>query len=257
MTTGWWRGLAATPPDPAEIALQARLGVPARFGLDRFPTLLAVLQHGDVQVTGQPRFGSNSVYFATVSHQGHIVGAVYKPAAGERTLADFPPRTLAKREVAAYLVSRVVGWPLVPPTVCRGDGPHGPGALQWYVPPAANESSYFRAGRGDEPQLRQVALFDWLTNNADRKSSHVRRDPFDQLWSIDHGLCFHHQPKRRTFIHQFDGQPIPSPLLTGVAALRDSLVAGSPLVELLAASEIAALRQRADTLLMAQHQPKP
>src|SRR6202035_1019970 len=36
--------------------------------------------------------------------------AVYKPAHGERPLYDFPSRTLYRREVAAYEVSRALGW---------------------------------------------------------------------------------------------------------------------------------------------------
>ncbi|MFM8594684.1 MAG: hypothetical protein ACKOCK_09880, partial [Chloroflexota bacterium] len=41
--------------------------------------------------------------------------AIYKPRAGEAPLWDFPDGTLYKREVAAYLLSRQLGWDLVPP----------------------------------------------------------------------------------------------------------------------------------------------
>ncbi len=248
MTADWWRGLAAMPPDPAETALCNRLDPPEPVSPARFPALLEVLQRGEVAVIGPARFGSNRVWFVTVTAAGQVIGAVYKPTAGERPLAGFPPRTLARREVAAYLVSRALGWPLVPPTTCRPDGPHGPGALQLYLPAGP-------AGDADELRLRQVALFDGLANNADRKPGHLRRDPFGSLWSIDHGLCFHHQPKLRTFLHQFDRQPIPAPLLSDVAGLHESLTANSPLAELLAPPEIAALRQRIEHLLTMPYHP--
>jgi hypothetical protein len=59
--------------------------------------------------------------------------AVYKPEAGERPLHDFPPG-LFRRERAAYLLSRHLGWDLVPPTLIRDDAPWGIGSLQLFVP---------------------------------------------------------------------------------------------------------------------------
>ena len=50
----------------------------------------------------------------------------------ERPLFDFPPGTLARREVAAFLVSEVLGWQIVPPTVLR-DGPFGEGMVQQWI----------------------------------------------------------------------------------------------------------------------------
>ena len=62
---------------------------------------------------------------------GEVAGTkvVYKPVAGERPLWDFPDGTLADREVAAYLVSEVLGWDVVPQTWLR-EGPHGLGMVQ-------------------------------------------------------------------------------------------------------------------------------
>jgi uncharacterized repeat protein (TIGR03843 family) len=61
-----------------------------------------------------------------------VIGCVYKPVAGEKPLWDFPARTLARREVAAYEVSVASGLNVVPPTVLR-DGPFGLGSVQWWV----------------------------------------------------------------------------------------------------------------------------
>ena len=44
----------------------------------------------------------------------------------------------------------------------------------------------------------RVALFDVITNNADRKSGHCLFDARDPVWVIDHGLTFHTDPKLRT-----------------------------------------------------------
>lgn len=59
------------------------------------------------------------------------VHAVYKPELGERPLHDFPPG-LFRRERAAHVLSRHLGWDLVPPTIIREDGPLGIGSLQLF-----------------------------------------------------------------------------------------------------------------------------
>ena len=42
--------------------------------------------------------------------------AIFKPKIGEKSLHDFPIGTLYKREYASYLISKMLGWPNVPPT---------------------------------------------------------------------------------------------------------------------------------------------
>ena len=64
---------------------------------------------------------------------GDGVHAVYKPEVGERPLHDFPPG-LFRRERAAHLLSRHLGWDLVPPTLIREDAPWGIGSVQLFVP---------------------------------------------------------------------------------------------------------------------------
>ena len=138
------------------------------------------------------------------------VCAVYKPARGERSLWDFPDG-LYRREVAAYELSEALGWGLVPPTVVRDDGPFGPGSLQLFVE-ADYEQHYFTLlddGGHDEDVLRAICAFDIVANNADRKSGHVLRGPDGRLWAIDHGLCFHRQPKLRTVIWDFADEAVP------------------------------------------------
>src|SRR2546430_12972627 len=58
---------------------------------------------------------------------------VYKPAKGESPLWDFDTGTLYQREVDAYELSKVLGWPRIPPTVVRRKAPHGVGSVQVFI----------------------------------------------------------------------------------------------------------------------------
>jgi len=173
--------------------------------------------------------------------------AIYKPRAGEAPLWDFPDGTLYQREYAAYLVSQALGWDFIPLTVIR-DGPHGIGTVQAYVEPD-EEAHYFRF-RGEYPdELRRVALFDLITNNADRKAGHCFIGVDDRrVWGIDHGLTFNVQPKLRTVIWDFCGEPIAEELvldLIDVSADRELADRLRPLLDPL---EIRSFQARAERL---------
>jgi len=214
---------------------------------------LRTLSRGEISLQGQFVRGSNYSFLVDVALEESIP-AVYKPTRGEQPLWDFPTHSLAKREAAAYLVSEALGWGFVPPTVYRRKGPLGPGSLQLFIPHQP-EYHTFNFTPEDQERLRPVAVFDLLTNNADRKASHVLKDGEDRLWLIDHGLCFHLEEKLRTVIWEFAGQPIPSDLLPDLARLAEQLTPEQPLwlelKKLLRQSEIRALRRRA--LLLTQN----
>lgn len=206
--------------------------------------------------------GSNYTFLVTVRYEGRELPAVYKPSRGEQPLWDFPDNTLAKREVAAYLLSEALGLNFVPYTTLREDGPfYGPGSLQQYIE-YDPEYHYFSFSDEDKARLRPVVLFDVLANNADRKGSHVliEKDT-NKLWVIDHGLCFHEQEKLRTVLWDFAGERIPDPLLTCLASLPASLTSASELRSalrpLLSAREISALASRAKSLLASRIFPTP
>ncbi len=91
-----------------------------------------LLALGELTVVGRIREASNAVLLCTVSYEGAATDCVYKPVKGERPLWDFPDGNLARREVAAYLVSEATGWGLVPETVLR-DGPYGEGMVQRWI----------------------------------------------------------------------------------------------------------------------------
>ena len=114
----------------------------------------------------------------------------------------------ANREVAAYELSRALGWDIVPLTILR-DGPLGEGAVQRFVEHDPDEH-YFTLLDGREDRFRQFAVFDVLANNTDRKGGHCLHDQVnDVIVGIDHGLTFHAAWKLRTVIWDFAGERVP------------------------------------------------
>jgi len=229
---------------------------------------LTSLGEGVLTLHGEFMWGSNYVFLLKVEHKGKELQAVYKPTKGVRPLWDFPTPTLARREVAAYMVDQALGWDFIPPTVYRKDGPLGPGSLQLYIEHDP-EYHYFNFNPADRQRLRPVALFDLLVNNADRKGSHILIDPERHLWLIDHGICFHVQDKLRTVVWDFAGEPIPDHLCRDLGRLRERLGVvdtgdrgnqPSELVKMLrdhlSSSEIAALARRAERLISSGEYPE-
>jgi hypothetical protein len=175
---------------------------------------------------------------------------VYKPARGESPLWDFEAGTLYQREVAAYGLSKALGWPRIPPTVVRARGPHGVGALQQYV--EADRRHFLSEQTVQRESWLRIALFDVITNNADRKSGHCLFDAEDRVWVIDHGLTFHTDPKLRTVIWDFSGQPLPSELCGDVERALGEVDKGNlaeELERLLRPGEIRALKRRMRAVL--------
>ncbi len=224
--------------------------------------LQTALQKGDLELKGQFMPGSNYTFLVNVRYQGCDLQAVYKPQRGEQPLWDFPESSLAGREVAAYLLSEALGFHFVPYTTLRQDGPfYGPGSIQQYIE-YDPEYHYFNFSETDRERLRPVVLFDLLTNNADRKGSHVLIEKgTDKLWAIDHGLCFHQEDKLRTVLWDFAGESIPADLLECIGTLPARLSPASELRLALkpyrSSREITALASRARTLLSSKTFPMP
>lgn len=206
--------------------------------------VLDLLRAADLVVEGRMPWSSNATLLVDLQVEGEHRGqAIYKPLRGERPLWDFEPG-LYRRELAAYLLSEALGLHLVPPTVVR-DGPHGEGSVQWFVD-ADHSQHYFTLleQRPDlHPRLAEIAVFDLIANNTDRKSGHVLIDADDHVWGIDHGLCFAAEFKLRTVIWDFAGQVIGEQLRTAVARLVERLP--DELCALLADDEVVALAERA------------
>ncbi len=208
-----------------------------------------ILESGTIDLRGQFLLGSNYTFLVRVEHRGRELLAVYKPQVGERPLWDFPPASLARREVAAYLLSEMLGLHLVPCTVLR-TGPLGPGALQQFIPHTPGYH-YFTFRERDRQRLRPLVFFDLLANNADRKGSHILVEKRSRrLYAIDHGLCFHEEEKLRTVLWDFAGEPIPPALLQAARTLLNSASDLSTMFQpYLSSGEIDALYGRAEALL--------
>jgi uncharacterized repeat protein (TIGR03843 family) len=219
---------------------------------------LTLLRNGDLEILGLLPRASNYTFLARVSNGDQRTLAVYKPQAGEIPLWDFPDGTLCRREVAAYIVADELGWPSVPPTLLR-DGPEGPGSVQLYVDFDPSEH-YFTLREQRTDDFRRVALFDAVVNNADRKGGHCLLARDGGVFLIDHGVCFHHLPKLRTVIWDFQGDEIPAPLLADLERLGASVESGplrERLADLLKSREIDAVESRLDALVAGGRFPVP
>jgi hypothetical protein len=215
-----------------------------------------VLAGGELEVLGLLPSSSNYTFLARAGGEdGTLV--VYKPRRGETPLWDFPSGTLCQRETAAYLVCAAAGWGFVPPTILA-DGPYGVGMVQLFIDhdPSAHA---FQLSSGHEAELKRIAVFDLITNNADRKAGHIFAGRDGSIWGIDHGLCFHVEPKLRTVLWDYVGEPIPEPELASVERLAESLdgEGGDELKELLDGKELRALKRRASWILENPQYPAP
>jgi uncharacterized repeat protein (TIGR03843 family) len=211
------------------------------------------------------------------------VRVVYKPVAGERPLWDFPDGTLARREVAAYVVSEAMGGNVVPHTFLR-DGPHGEGMVQLWqepdeevvavdiVPEGEVPEGWCHVFDGldghdrpvslvheDSPALRRMALFDVVVNNADRKGGHVLAMSDGHRYGVDHGVTFHTDPKLRTVLWGWLDDDLTAAELACVGELREQLHGdlGERLHHLLTGPEVAALDRRCARLLTTRVMPSP
>jgi len=234
----------------------------------------------ELTLTGRITTASNATFLGSI---GDVV-VVYKPIAGESPLWDFPHGTLAHREVAAYLVSQVLGWDIVPRTWLR-DGPLGEGMVQlWQEPDPAQSAVDLVAtdqvpgpgwkrvleGRDengrtvalvheDTPALRRMAVFDIIVNNADRKGDHVLAMTDGHRHGVDHGLTFHRDHKLRTVLWGWLGDALTAEERDGIARVSEGLHGqlGRNLADLLSAEEIDSLATRCARLHLAGQFPAP
>lgn len=238
-----------------------------------------LVPEGDLVLQGRIMPASNATFVAELDG----VTVVYKPVAGERPLWDFPDGTLARREVAAYLVSEALGWDVVPRTWLQ-DGPAGPGMVQLWREPDEQQVAVDIVPEGqlppgwhhvfdgldghdravslvheDSEPLRRMAVFDVVVNNADRKGGHVLAMPGGHRYGVDHGVTFHSDPKLRTVLWGWAGAPVPVEDLARVRAVVDGLDGdlGEALAGLLSETELRALVRRCSRLLDSGVMPEP
>lgn len=222
-------------------------------------TVLPVLRDGELDLIGRLVDASNATFYCAATLDGVELECVYKPVKGERRLWDFPTGTLAAREVAAYAVSEASGWAVVPPTVLRADGPFGRGMCQLWID--VDESvDLVELVQGDSEQLRRMAVFDAVVNNADRKGGHLLPLPGGHVHGVDHGVCFSVEDKLRTVLWNWAGDPLPAEARAVLDRLAAELRGGGlrrELADLLADEEVAATRARVGRLRSTARFPEP
>ena len=221
---------------------------------------LQALTSAELEVEGRLTDASNVTLYCALPASNVPDGAlhaVYKPIRGERPLDDFPDRTLAFREVSAWHVSQATGWGIVPPTVLR-DGPAGTGMAQLWIE-VDDEQDVLPMILTRDPRLRQMAVLDAILNNADRKGGHMLPTTSGRVHGCDHGVCFAVEPKLRTVLWGWRGEPLGEDEVAVLKQVRDGLngALGATLGELLAPREVDATCQRVDTLLREGRMPVP
>lgn len=249
---------------------------------DRHEALL----HGELKPVGRIRSASNATFLCEAHLDGTVVACVYKPVAGEQPLWDFPDGTLAGREVASYLISEALGWNLVPHTIIR-QGPAGTGMVQvWVEQPEEPENAglvelcpatsvppgylsvltaYDYSGgevtlvHADHPQLRRMAVFDVVVNNADRKGGHILAGSDGGVYGVDHGVSLHSHDKLRTVLWGWAGEEIAGDDVAALEALDAKLAGklGTRLRKHITGAELAALQRRIRLLLDDPVMPSP
>ena len=202
-----------------------------------------IFETGELEIIGRLVDASNASLLCKLPNELKVI---YKPIAGERPLWDFPDGNLASREVAAFYISEVGEFDVVPKTVLR-EGPFGIGAIQQWIETSA-AADVIGMAQSEDPQIRNLALFDIVINNADRKFGHILITPDGQIFGCDHGVSLHEENKLRTVIWQFAEQKLTS---EEIAKLKDliSKIDLNHLAKFLSAEEIAAFLQRVQGLI--------
>jgi len=217
-------------------------------------TTTDLIMNGNLIVVGRLVDASNATLLASVEDSDPLIEVIYKPVAGERPLWDFPDGNLANREYAAYLLSEIAGFNLVPYTVLR-EGPFGFGMVQEWIK-IDQGIDVVEFGQSYDHQLRKLALFDAIINNTDRKFGHLLIDENGVLKGCDHGVAFHSEDKLRTVLWQFSGQDFSPEELTLLDTVKSANL-NKIFASYLTKEEIDAIVSRTDNLINSARFPEP
>jgi uncharacterized repeat protein (TIGR03843 family) len=220
--------------------------------------MISIIEHlekGTLDVTGRLVDASNATLYATCTYNEQSIPVIYKPIAGERPLWDFPDGNLAQREYAAYLLSELGGFSVVPPTVLR-DGPFGQGMVQQWIDidESIDLAEFYRT---DHPELRTMALFDAIANNTDRKIGHLLPSVQGRVLGCDHGVTFHEDDKLRTVLWQWAGKPLTESEIASLQNLLSLIKQNEEIRSLITDNEFTALQIRIQRLISEKEFPLP
>lgn len=222
------------------------------------PSPSQIIDTGELNVVGRLVDASNATLFAkaTLTLDAEIE-VVYKPIAGERPLWDFPHGNLAQREVAAFKISQWGKFNCVPYTTLR-EGPFGLGAVQEWIT-SDDSIDIIALAQSQDERIRNLALFDVVVNNTDRKFGHILLNREGMILGCDHGVTFHQDFKLRTVIWQFAGKSLTSLELAQLHEVKNEIakVHNEEIGQLLHSDEVDALVKRIDSLIESREFPLP
>lgn len=222
------------------------------------PSPSQIIDTGELNVVGRLVDASNATLFAkaTLTLDAEIE-VVYKPIAGERPLWDFPHGNLAQREVAAFKISQWGKFNCVPYTTLR-EGPFGLGAVQEWIT-SDDSIDIIELAQSQDERIRNLALFDVVVNNTDRKFGHILLNRGGMILGCDHGVTFHQDFKLRTVIWQFAGKSLTSLELAQLHEVKNEIanVHNEEIGQLLHSDEVDALVKRIDSLIENREFPLP
>ncbi len=199
-----------------------------------------IVSHGPIGA----QKGTNSAYMVKLENGSQ---GVYKPKIGENMnilRSGFPHDQQYKREAAASIIDKALGFGLVPETVLS-EGHKGLGSVQEFFG-GGNTFSDLQEMSGGDPRFsykglvesagkrtrERLAVFDLITGNKDRHSANIMARPKEggglEIALIDNGLSFgepggytlngakepkprkdgrgQYYPKIRTFAHDLIGE---------------------------------------------------
>jgi hypothetical protein len=223
-------------------------------------SLVEAMRFGELSVTGRLVDASNATLYGVIKAmdgaESDEIRVIYKPVAGERPLWDFPDGNLANREYAAFLISEIAEWNLVPTTILR-EGPFGLGMVQqWIDIDETVDLALFYSQ--DKPLLRKLALFDAVINNTDRKIGHLLPTADGKLLGCDHGVTFHHEDKLRTVLWQWAGMALSDQEIIELRKLAEEILKEQVVFhKLLTEIELQALLARIERLISTGIFPEP
>ena len=199
---------AASPRIPA--------GMPARGATATSSTeTLDVLARGEVTLKGRMPWASNATFLVELALAGATTSRGVQAGARRAAALGFSARALqARARRVASLRGVRLGARAAHDRARRARTARARSSSS-STPTSSSTTSPCARSRSTAPQLQRMCLFDLVANNADRKSGHCLLGP-DGIYGVDNGLCFHVEPKLRTVIWDFGGEPIPSEMLADV-----------------------------------------
>jgi hypothetical protein len=165
-------------------------------------TSLDILSNGEISVQGRLVAASNATLFTTITLGERSCNAIYKPFSGERPLWDFPDGTLGLRERAAYVLSELGEFNLVPTTILRD----GQAAVLKALGAGTDHLLVFHGGSGSElHEIHETLNYGVVKMNIDTDTQYAYTRPvvdymlknYDKVLKIDGevGSKKHYDPR--------------------------------------------------------------